>query len=583
MKSIRSYFNQTIKRKLLLFLISVILFIGIAVFSTLIYIYTDISHQTLTMTSKTLSLYTQQLNDSLNQLSSYSANLMFDTDIQEKLKQLNGKPNSYEQLILSSSLNDKLFFTVSSLPFVDYIDILTKGGTYLTSAPVRIHHSRGEFYDYSYVVGQNGGCVWEILQSDGQPGKLRLSRLIQTINDNFNHEPLGILTFDVNISELVDLEAFRQDYYQSCFLITDKAGNILYCSEDSEEFAFLPAVQSGAYQDLNNRSYFVAKAPSKINEWEYCMLIPKKEILGHTMAVTKSLVVFFAILIFVCITVCFQLSGRITRPLMRLSKSMDTVAKGNFEISSDELLQGTSNDELHRICLHFLQMVGQLNTLITENYKVKLLNRDAQLSALQAQIDPHFLYNALDSVNWLAKLAKQPQISTIAQSLAALMRQTMDTSLKDYYLKDELLLIRHYLAIQQIRYGNRLVVVTSIDQQLIETPVPKLILQPFLENSIRYALETSDQPCEITLDVSRDAGICRIRISDNGPGIEPASIPLILSGQIHTKGNGVGIKNVSDRLKLLYSDLIEAPLQISSSLSGGVLITIQIPLTPLLY
>ena len=568
--------NLTIKRKLLLFLISIILFIGIAVFSTFIYIYTDISRQTLTMTSKTLTLYTQQLNDSLSQLSSYSAGLMFDTDVQKKLKQLSEKPDSYEQLILSSSLNDKLFFTVSSLPFVDYIDILTTNDTYLTSAPERIHHIDDDFDAYSYITERNGGCVWEI----EQPGRLRLSRLIRTINDNFHHEPLGILTFDVNISELIDLDAFRQDYYQSCFLITDHTGNILYCSEDSEEFTSLPLIQDKAYQNLNNRSYFVAAAPSKINEWKYCMLIPKKEILGHTMIVTESLIVFFAVLILICIMICFRLSEKITRPLMQLSKSMDTVAQGNFEISSEELLQGTSNDELHRICLHFLQMVEQLNTLITENYKVKLLNRDAQLSALQAQIDPHFLYNALDSVNWLAKLAGQKQISTIVQSLAALMRQTMDTSQKNYYLKDELQLIKHYLAIQQIRYGNRLAVITSIDHQLSEVPVPKLIIQPFLENSIRYVLESSDQICEIILKVFKEDGICYIQISDNGPGIEPASIPLILSGQIQTKGNGVGIKNVNDRLTLLYSEYIENPLQIRCSSSGGVLITIRIPFIP---
>lgn len=577
MRFIRSC-DLTIKRKLLLFLISVILFIGIAVFSTLIYIYTDISRQTLTMTSKTLTLYTQQLNDSLSQLSSYSASLMFDMDVQKKLKQLSGRPDSYEKLLLSSSLNDKLFFTVSSLPFVDHIDILTTNDTYLTSAPVRIRHTNVDFDDYSYVTEQNGGCVWDIIQSDEQSGRLRLSRLIRTINDNFHHEPLGILTFDVNISELIDLEAFRQDYYQSCFLITDPDGNILYRSEASEEFASLPSIQDKAYQNLNNRSYFVTTAPSKIKEWRYCMLIPKKEILGHTMIVTKSLIVFFAILILVCIMVCVRLSGRITRPLIQLSRSMDTVAKGNFEISSEELLQGTSNDELHRICLHFIQMVEQLNTLITENYKVKLLNRDAQLSALQAQIDPHFLYNALDSVNWLAKLAGQQQISTIVQSLAALMRQTMDTSKKSYYLKDELQLIKHYLAIQQIRYGNRLDVAASIDHQLLEVPVPRLILQPFLENSIRYALEASDQTCEIVLKVSKENNVCCIQISDNGPGIDPDSIPLILSGQIQAKGNGVGIKNVNDRLTLLYSEFIENPLRISGSSSGGVLITIRIPL-----
>ena len=127
----------------------------------------------------------------------------------------------------------------------------------------------------------------------------------------------------------------------------------------------------------------------------------------------------------------------ITLPLFHLSREMDSVASGNFQIREDELLDSTADDELRSICLHFIQMTDQLDTLITENYAVKLLNKDAQLRALQAQIDPHFLYNTLDSVNWLAKLAGQKDISTIVQSLAALMRQTMSAGNEGYTLGDE--------------------------------------------------------------------------------------------------------------------------------------------------
>lgn len=105
---------------------------------------------------------------------------------------------------------------------------------------------------------------------------------------------------------------------------------------------------------------------------------------------------------------------------------------------------------------------------------------------------------------------------------------------------------------------------------------PKLVLQPFLENSIRYALENSENTCEINLSVSQEENTCKICISDNGPGIEDEIVPQILSGKIHAKGNGVGIKNVNDRLKLLYA--IPEPLTITAADSGGTCITIFIPL-----
>lgn len=402
-----------------------------------------------------------------------------------------------------------------------------------------------------------------------------MRRLIQTINNNFIHTPLGILTFDIDISKFSDMETFSQNYYQSYFVITDSSGNILYQSDSSGDFSALSLVTDNRYQTFNNSSYFVTKARSEAAQWNYCLLIPKKEILGSLIAITKTLAAAYTLLIFVYIAICFHLSDKITRPLSLLSREMDTVASGNFEIAAQQLLSYTANDELRTMCQHFISMTEQLNTLITENYKVRLLNKDAQLKALQAQMDPHFLYNTLDSVNWLAKLAKQPQISTIVQSLAALMRQTLDTSRTEYLLKDELQLLENYLAIQQIRYGSRLQFTKIIDNALMNITVPKLILQPFLENSIRYALENMKNICEITLEITSENALCKICITDNGPGIPKEMIDLIFSGQIKPKGNGIGIKNVNDRLKLLYP--LSEPMRITAPPEGGTCITLLLP------
>lgn len=581
MRIIHYYFNQPIRKKLLLFLMSSVTLIGICIFSALLFIYKDFSSQTITMTSKTLALYTRQLDDSLQQLEGYSLNLIFDSAVQENLKKLPACEDSYQLLSMRSALNDKLFLWASSVDYIDHADILTPGNIFLSSASKRILQPEKNFEEYPDITGMKGRCCWEISPS----GQLVMSRLIQTINNNFLYEPLGILSVSIDMDLLTDMADFSENYYESYFYITDGSGNVLFrFSSPGEEdgstrhtdgLGSITAIGRSAYQEFDGTSYFVTSKPSGITDWNYCLLLPKSQILGRVVTITVSLVLIFILLIFLCIFVSFHLSSRITRPLLRLSCEMDTVAAGNFKINSEELLQSSDNDELRSICLHFIDMASQLDTLITENYRVKLLNKDAQLRALQAQIDPHFLYNTLDSVNWLAKLGGQKDISTIVQSLAALMRQTMSTGNAGYCLGDELKLLENYLAIQQIRYGDRLHFTSSVEPQMLSLPVPKLILQPLLENSIKYALENMEQTCEISLDISQADDNCCIRVTDNGPGIPAGSVSLILSGQQKPHGNGVGLKNVSDRLKLLYG--VDEPLQIEPAFPSGTCVTIQIP------
>lgn len=560
MKFLYRYYNQPIQKKLLILLISSTLMMGIAIFATLIFIYKDISRQTLTMTSKTLSLYTAQLDESLGQISSYSSNLIFDSDVQNKLKQLASSKDSYEQLTIRTALNDKLFLSASSFSFVDHIDIVTPENICLSSAPERISHAGMRYENFHDVIQKCGKCVWKL-----SSGQLALFRLIRTINNNFTHDPLGILIFEIDIDELTDLASFREDYYKSSFLIRDSDGKLLYSAKDSE--------------DPDSVSHFISEKASGTADWIYCLFIPKTQILGRIITVTKTLVFLYVLLILLCIFICTRLSQKITHPLSCLSREMDLVAGGNFQIHAKELLSVTANDELRTMCQHFIHMTEQLDSLITENYRVKLLNKETQLKALQAQIDPHFLYNALDSINWLAKLAGHKQISTIVQSLAALMRQTLDTSRKEYLLKDELALLDNYLSIQQIRYGSRLAFSSFIDERMLSLKIPKLILQPLVENSIRYALERMDKICEIFLEITiyatKEGTYCKIQITDNGPGVPPNLVPCILAGTVRSSGNGIGLKNVNDRLKLLYG--IPEPLSICCAPGGGACIAIQIP------
>ena len=131
-------------------------------------------------------------------------------------------------------------------------------------------------------------------------------------------------------------------------------------------------------------------------------------------------------------------------------------------------------------------MVEKINTLINENYINELLKKEAQIKAMESQMDPHFLYNTLDSINWRARMIKSEEISQITTALGNLLRLSLGNNSRDFTLRQELTIVDNYIIIQKIRYQKRLDFSVDIPESLLDIPIPKFTLQPLLENAIRY-------------------------------------------------------------------------------------------------
>lgn len=543
--------NLPVQSKMLLSLLLSIMVTGIVMVTVLTAIRFQLHKQVTLMTSKTLNLYQEMMELQITDLKDFSVALMTSPDVQKNLKIINTASNDpFTRLSSEEHIRDYLFNSCTYSKSIENIEVFSiKNGIY-SSASSPFGHSYPSIEDLpKEVSGERGGAVW--LQNPTKDNLIGCARLIRSTSRKDNFDTLGAIIIWIDMDKLTDNTSFNENYYKS-FIYIKSGDTLLYQPSDDLDPVLISSLSNASIQKLQGRPYIVSQRQSPITNWNYYLLISQSQVMQGIDTAVRIAIVILVIVFLLVLASCIRISRMITIPLSRMNEEMHTLALGNFQIREEYLLESVGEDEIGAICHNFINTTKQIDTLINENYKTQLLTKEAQLQALQAQIDPHFLYNALDCVNWIAKVNGQPQISTIVQSLAVLMRSAMTQKQNFHTIKDELTLIHHYIAIQQIRFGKRLIYETVIDDSLLSVHMPKLMIQPIIENSIKYGLEPSDHPCTIILVIQQSKRQLQIQVKDDGPGIPETQIPMILDGTAITNGNGVGLKNVNERIKLFY-------------------------------
>lgn len=284
------------------------------------------------------------------------------------------------------------------------------------------------------------------------------------------------------------------------------------------------------------------------------------------------LIVVMIGIIVVCFFLIFFLSRLFAdfsaRRIDALNRSMQIVQTGNFDID----LHDDCQDEIGVLTNNFRTMANEIQTLIQENYQKTITLKEAQFKALQAQINPHFLYNCLSLINSRALLTHQNDISQMSQLMSTFYRTTLNKGNSMTLLRDEIRNVMSYLEIQRLLHDNRFQVITQIDPILPEISVPNLLLQPLVENSIVHGLlpRQSGDGC-LFLTIRRVDNAIHFNVMDNGVGIEPEKIASLTS----TDSSGYGLKNVNERLLLTYGE--ESCLKIKIIQNESTMITFFIP------
>ena len=250
---------------------------------------------------------------------------------------------------------------------------------------------------------------------------------------------------------------------------------------------------------------------------------------------------------------------------------MAAVEGGDLDVRVE--VPGT--DEMSQLAGRFNRMTERLKTNLTDSIRQQQELGDAQIRMMQAQLNPHFLYNTLDTLKWMGKIHHVPEVATISADLADILRRSISAD-EFVRLEDELRLLERYVEIQKIRFAGKFEFRAAMDEDLLDIPVPKLMLQPLVENAIIHGFEDG-MPGEITVTAARAGDDLLLTVQDNGCGMSPESLRRFQE-QTPPAGRHLGLHNVDAILRLNYGQ--ERGLKFLPPPGGrGTCIRISIPIT----
>ena len=294
----------------------------------------------------------------------------------------------------------------------------------------------------------------------------------------------------------------------------------------------------------------------------------------YTAQVVRSIYLVAALMGALCLVLClvcaWWLSRRLFEPVNELDGAMRRVEGGDYDVR----IESTRQDEMGRLAASFDRMTAEYRQNLERSVQRERELNETRLRMLQSQLNPHFLYNTLDCMKWLGVTGGVPQVAELAADLAALLRAGISGS--EYItLEEELELIGRYLAIQEVRFGDRFVCELDVDERFQHCVVPKLILQPLVENAIIHGVADSDEGF-IKLWAEEDAeGYLLLKVSDNGSGIPPEVLERLNSHEL-IPGGHLGLNNVDRIVRLSYGE--SCGLSAYPNEGGGSCVQLRLPM-----
>lgn len=314
---------------------------------------------------------------------------------------------------------------------------------------------------------------------------------------------------------------------------------------------------------------------SQYTGWDTVMFVSEAELYKKLVNIRTFLFLLLSVCVIAIIVLSSIISSAVTKPVRKLTELMGKVEMGNFNVTMDI----DSNDEIGRLSRGFNSMISRINTLVNQMVEVEIKTKESELMALQSQINPHFLYNTLESIRMRCIVKKERDIAKIIHTLGNLFKLSIDRGEKLVPLRDEIEHIKSYVAIQNFRYDNKYKLIIEADELLMDYMVPKLILQPLVENSIYHGLEIMPGNGLVRVKINNEDGVLRIIIEDNGLGMDEEHLlaiqALLVNKTDQGDKRGIGLRNVNDRIRLFFGS--KYGLDIQSRENQGTRVTIALP------
>ncbi|NOU90169.1 HAMP domain-containing protein [Paenibacillus sp. LMG 31460] len=405
--------------------------------------------------------------------------------------------------------------------------------------------------------------------------------LSRELSSDVGDEKLGVLLVDLNYSVITDICNKIKLGNRGYVFIVDAQGNIVYHPKQQminndqkmeliSEVMRTPGSSFVTSEGKNSRMYTIKTSQS--TGWKIVGVTYVDELVSNKDELQTY--TFFGGIGFLIIAVLLSiiLSLRISRPIKHLESSMKEVEKGNFDIQVD--IQ--SSNEIGHLSNRFNRMTTEIKELMLQNVKEQELKRKSELQVLQAQINPHFLYNTLDSIIWMAETGKSKEVILMTASLAKLFRLSISKGQEFISIFNEIEHIKNYLTIQKMRYKSKLDFEINVDKNILSYKMIKIILQPLVENAIYHGIRNNAGKGNIQITGMRKGDRILLQVIDNGIGMSLEEIHnMYQKDRTSAKGSGIGVQNVDQRIKLHFGD--QYGLHFESELGRGTTVNVWLP------
>jgi two-component system sensor histidine kinase YesM len=510
--------------------------------------------------ANSLNHVTTYLESEMQTVETITDSLVGDQTIQSNLTFLSENPYSNRRALARRDIYQQLYSYIYRSSYIKSINIILEDGTNIcmgSSDDILKFDVKelsksldslkgGSIWSSSIEAGPDTVCARQIL-------KLRYLSL----------KKLGEMYITVNMDKMIEDGLTNSgSFSENSNFILMSGGKRIYPSKPFHDELSLQLIEDIKQQEnaytiatLDGKKEFIISGHIPYAKWDYLYFRDYDPLFYGIRLISMQIFLFTFCIITVTAVWVNVIFRHIFRHLDYLIEKIKCFGSGEVPDYNIKLYDYENRqDEIGQLHRSFDEMTHSVKVLRDENYDKQLLVRDSTIKMLQQQINPHFLYNTLDTINWMAQKYGADDISVMVRSLGNLFRASIADQKDIIPLSDELKVLYDYIRIQEIRFKDRLNFELDTPEKISQIFVPKLCIQPLVENALKHAMEDTDELCRIRVSIQEMEQDYQIQVSNTGSQFEEDLLEKIANKEITPQGSGVGLLNINSRLKLLYGD-----------------------------
>ncbi len=566
-------------RLMTFYLIIFLVLAAIMIFAMPYYFQQSLSSETRTLTEGTLTSITRNIETYLDDLNRLTLTPYLNDDVMQAM-QLKASPNyqqadDYSKLIADRALKTTLplFLQNSRTDILATVLVIPNGTAYVASIggafgePVANYAYTQQAW-YQKAVQADGDVVFISSHPEDYLSNAPIRQVFSVarlIKDPDTRQPLGVIMADADTVVLARIINDIHFNVSSIVCVFDDQNKLLYSSRplptelQNRNFDDASTVEAG------RDSYVTVSTMISPAHWKLVVLLSNAEVKAKTRWIYVTGILFAIGGLMLTFALFFILSRWVGRPFQEMIAVMKQVETGNLQT---RFMVPGSHDEISELGRALNNMIERLNELIEREYKAVINQRNAEYRALQSQIHPHFIYNTLNGFLGLNRLNDTVGLEKAILALSGMLHYIFEGG-DQVYLREEIAFIQRYSELQWLRFRERMTSQIQYDEAAGEIKIPKLLLQPLVENAMIHGIEPAGRPCTMSVNVKLTqqdgrSWVC-ITVQDDGRGFDP---------QAPGRKEGLGLANVRERLQIAFP---EAKMSVSSQINSGTKIVIEFP------